>query len=231
MRVVITGANRGLGLALTRVWTSRGDDVVAGCRRPSEAVELAETGATVLPVDVGDEMSIDSFAAAVGDAPVDLLVNNAGVDARAFGVEDGARDALQVSGDRFLDVVRVNAVGPLLLTQALVENLRAADGAKLVNVSSQIGSLEVSQRIGRDVAYGASKAALNMITVKFAGLLRSDRVIAVALHPGHLRTDMGGPAGELDPAEAALLVVATLDALTMDDTGSFLRWDGTLHPW
>jgi NAD(P)-dependent dehydrogenase (short-subunit alcohol dehydrogenase family) len=230
-RVVVTGANRGLGLELTRVWTDRGYDVVAGCRRPADAAELAETGATVLEVDTGDASSIAAFAASIGDAPVDILVNNAGVDARAFGVAGDRRDALQVDGEVVLDVMRINVVGPMLVTRSLVPNLRAAGGARLIDVSSQVGSMEVGRNVGRDVAYTASKAALNMVMLKFAGLLEADGVITIALHPGHLRTAMGGPNAPLEPSEAAARIVDTIDGLTPDQNGSFLRWDGTVHPW
>ena len=122
-RIVITGANRGLGLELTRQHTARGDEVWAGCRRPDEASELLALTPHVLPVDMATEASIAAFAEALGPAPIDVLYNNAGIDARALGVDDGARDVLQISGDDFLEVMRVNAVGPMLLTRAVLDRL------------------------------------------------------------------------------------------------------------
>jgi NAD(P)-dependent dehydrogenase (short-subunit alcohol dehydrogenase family) len=100
-----------------------------------------------------------------------------------------------------------------------------------VNVTSQIGSMEVSQRIGRDAGYAVSKAALNMLTVKLAVRLRDEGIIAVLIHPGFLRTDMGGSAATMGPDESARHITATVDRLTIDDTGTFRRWDGTVHPW
>lgn len=229
--VVITGANRGIGLALARAHRERGDVVIAGCRTPAAAGELAATGAEVHAVDLGDAEAIERFAAAVGERPVDVLVNNAGLDARAFGAADAERDVLTLDASVLTDVLRVNTIGPWLLTRALVPNLRAAAGARVVMVSSQVGSMEVAQRIGRDVAYTTSKAALNMIAVKFAQALRPDGITVVAVHPGFVRTDMGGAGADLDPAEAAAGIVATVDALTLERSGSFLRWDGTTHPW
>ena len=94
-----------------------------------------------------------------------------------------------------------------------------------------MGSMELSQRIGRDVGYAVSKAALNMITVKLASRLRDEGIVAIVLHPGFLRTDMGGTAATMDPADAARQIVALVDSLTIADTGTFRRWDGSVHPW
>jgi NAD(P)-dependent dehydrogenase (short-subunit alcohol dehydrogenase family) len=126
--------------------------------------------------------------------------------------------------------MRVNVTGPYRLVQALAPNLRAASG-KVVNVSSQIASFEVAQKMGRDVSYAASKTALNMVTLKQSQALKDHGVAVVCLHPGWLRTDMGGSSADLDPADAAAKIVSTIDALTMAQTGQFLRWDGTVHPW
>jgi NAD(P)-dependent dehydrogenase (short-subunit alcohol dehydrogenase family) len=231
-RVVISGANRGLGLELARHHAGRGDEVWAGCRRPAAAVELRELTDHVLALDVGSAASIEAFAAAVGDAPVDVLLNNAGVDGRALGVPDDGRDVLQLSAEHVLDEIRINAIGPMLLTRALLEPLRQSPRPRIVNMSSTVGSMEVAATVGRDVGYVVSKAALNMITVKLAGRLRDDGIIVVALHPGLLRTALGTPRGNLeDPGPAAAEIVALIDGLTPDQSGSFLHRDGTVHPW
>ena len=231
-RVVITGANRGLGLELARVYASRGDEVWGGCRRPEAADELSELTGHVVELDMASEASIESFAAELGDGAVDVLINNAGVDARALGVPDTERDVLQLGVEPFLGEFRVNALGPMLLTRALLAPLRKADGARIVNVSSTVGSMEVAATIGRDVGYVVSKAALNMITVKFAAELRDDGIIAVALHPGLLRTALGTPRANLeDPAPAATEIVALVDSLTPAQSGSFFHRDGSVHPW
>ena len=230
MRVVITGANRGLGLALSRVYCDQGADVIAGCRTPSSSADLVATGAEVHAFDQGSEESIDAFAAAIGDRSVDVLINNAGIDATAVGVPSAERSVMELSGAAFLDVMRVNVVGPMLLTRALVTNLGATSG-RVVNISSQVGSMEVAQKIGRDVSYNSSKAALNMVTIKLAQAFKPMGVTVVAMHPGYLRTDMGGPSADLDPADAAAQIAATVAALTIDNSATFIRWDGTVHPW
>lgn len=228
--IVITGANRGLGLELARVYAERGDTVIAGCRRPNDATELRQVTEHVLPLDTGDESSIRGFVRAIGDRPVDVLVNNAGTDARGLGSDPATRGVLDQSGDDFLAQMRVNALGPMLLSRALAPNLRASVGT-IVNVSSQVGSMEVGRRLGSDVGYAASKAALNMVTIKLASALRSEGVTAIMLHPGYLRTDMGGSGADLEPADAARQIAETIDGLTIDDTGTFRRWDGSIHPW
>jgi NAD(P)-dependent dehydrogenase (short-subunit alcohol dehydrogenase family) len=228
--VVITGANRGLGLALARHYRTAGATVIAGCRNPSAAPELASTGAEVHPLDTSSPESIASFAAAVGDRPVDVLFNNAGIDARAVGATEAARSALELTAEQFQAVMAVNVLGPMLTVQGLAANLRAASG-KVVNVSSQVGSIEVAKRIGKDAAYTTSKAALNMLTLKQSQVLSPDGVAVIALHPGWLRSEMGGASADLDPADAATSIASVVEHLTTEQSGSFLRWDGTVHPW
>jgi NAD(P)-dependent dehydrogenase (short-subunit alcohol dehydrogenase family) len=228
--VVITGANRGLGLALAQQHLAQGATVIGGCRNPSAATTLTEAGAEVLQLDTGSGESIAAFGAAVGDRPVDLLYNNAGIDARAVGADDGARGALDITEAQFRSVMDVNVLGPLLVVQSLAANLQAA-GGKIVNISSQVGSIQVAQRIGRDVSYNSSKAALNMLTIKQSQVLRPLGVTVIAIHPGWVRSDMGGSGADLDPAESAAGIVKLVDNLTLDQTGSFFQWDGTIHPW
>jgi NAD(P)-dependent dehydrogenase (short-subunit alcohol dehydrogenase family) len=229
--VVVTGANRGLGLELVRAFAGRGDTVIAGCRDPGSATELRSLTGEVQSLDIGDQQSIDAFVTAVGERPVDVLVNNAGIDARNLGAADDERDVLVQSPEHLLGQVSVNAVGPLLLARGLLPRLRQASNPRIVNITSQIGSMEVSRTAGRDVGYAVSKAALNMITVKLASRLRDERIVAVMLHPGHLRTAMGGAAAAMDADDAARQITALVDRLTIDDSGSFLRWDGSVHPW
>lgn len=228
--VVITGANRGLGLELARQYLAAGAEVIGGCRNPAAATELTEAGAEVIALDTGSGASIAAFAAAVGDRPLDLLFNNAGIDARAVGAAETSRGPLDVTEEQFRAVFDVNVLGPLLMVRALAGNLRAATG-KVVNVSSQVGSIEVAHRIGSDVAYTTSKAALNMLSLKQSQALRADGVCVIALHPGWLRSDMGGPRADLEPATAAASIVAVVDHITIEQSGSFLRWDGSVHPW
>jgi NAD(P)-dependent dehydrogenase (short-subunit alcohol dehydrogenase family) len=228
-RVVITGANRGLGLALARAYSDRGVEVWAGCRTPETAEELRAVSSRVFALDMGSADSIAAFARNLDGAAVDVVVNNAGVDGRAFGAPDNARDVLALDVANIDAQMRVNAIGPMLLVRELLGSL--GRGSRVVNLSSQIGSMEVSAGMGRDVGYAVSKAALNMITVKLAWRLHDDGIICVAVHPGYLRTDMGGPGASMDAADAAVSLVSLADALTLAKSGQFLRWDGSVHPW
>ena len=228
--IVITGAGRGLGLALAKVYRAGGDTVIGGCRVPKNAEELGATGAEVVVLDMADLTSVAAFSEAIGERPVNALFNCAGVDARNFGIEDARRDAMVLDPATFEAVMRVNVTGPYALVQCLAPNLRAVKGT-IVNISSQVGSFEVARRIGRDVSYAASKTALNMVTLKQSQVLGPDGVTVIAMHPGWLKTDMGGSSADLDPAEAAAAIAVTVAALTPAQNGQFIRWDGQLHPW
>lgn len=228
--VVITGAGRGLGLALAQKYRADGHTVIGGCRNPRMAMELRASGAELVELDMSDLDSIRSFAASIKGRPIDVLYNSAGVDTRAFGATDETRGALTISPIDFESVMRINVTGPLALVQALVGGLRTARGM-VVNVSSQLGSMEVAQSIGRDVAYSVSKAALNMMTLKQSQAFAKDGVTVVAIHPGWLRTDMGGSEADLDTSDASFQIVDTVRTLTIADTGRFFRWDGAIHPW
>jgi NAD(P)-dependent dehydrogenase (short-subunit alcohol dehydrogenase family) len=228
-RVVISGANRGLGLALVKAYVERGDEVVAGCRTPGAAAELSTLGVDVHELDMGSPSSVERFGAVASGRPIDVVFNNAGVDGRAFGAPDSERDVLSLDPANLTAQMDVNAVGPMLLVRALLPAFRT--GSRIVNISSQIGSMEVSAKMGRDVGYAVSKAALNMITVKLAWRLHDDGIIAVAVHPGYLRTDMGGSSASMDASDSALGLQALADGLTLEQSGTFLRWDGSVHPW
>lgn len=229
--IVLTGANRGLGLELARAFAGRGDTVIAGCRNPSAATDLQAVTPHVHAIDLGDDASIAAFAAAAGDRQVDVVINNAAIDARNLGAADGERDVLVQPYDHFIGEIAVNTWGPLALVRGLLPNLRASGNGRIVNVSSQVGSMEVGATMGRDLGYSVSKAALNMVTVKLAMRLRDEGITAIALHPGYMNTAMGGANAPMQPADAAAAIASVVDGLTIADTGTFKRWDGTTHPW
>ncbi|MEL7158681.1 MAG: SDR family NAD(P)-dependent oxidoreductase [Actinomycetota bacterium] len=230
--VVITGAGRGLGLGLARQFATRGDRVIGTARNPTSAPELAAVADTVLPLDMTSDGSVASAAGAMDElGHVDVLINNAGINAEAVGAAPNARGPLQLGREHFLAVLDVNAAGPLVLTQALVPLLRNADGALVINISSQLGAMTFGHRAGNDIAYNASKAALNMITVRTATDLAPEHIGVVCIHPGWVKTEMGGSAASLGVDESAAAIADTVDGLTLADTGRFLRWDGTPHDW
>lgn len=233
-RVVVTGANRGLGLQFVRLCLERGDTVWAGCRTPDAAEDLrALDAAHVLPLDVADPASIAAFGRTVGVQAdgIDLLLNNAGANGTAFGADVERSGVLDLDPAHFHAQMDVNAVGPMLVTRALLPLLRSASSATIVNISSQLGSMALGARMLRDIGYNASKASLNMITTALAGTLAPDRIVVVAMHPGWVGTDMGGAEAPLTPEASARAVLDTVAKLGPKDSGTFLQWDGAKHPW
>ncbi|MFB6248528.1 MAG: SDR family oxidoreductase [Salinibacter sp.] len=232
--VLITGANRGLGLEWVRRLVGRVDRLFATCRRPGDADDLEALAdrhpdtVDLLALDVGDPAAIDAAADRVRreTGALDLLLNNAGINGGGSGDRFGTVDA-----DTMTTVLRVNAVGPHLLTQAVADLLRAAeDGATVVNVTSQLGSIARTSDGGWH-SYKASKAALNMCTRLQAGALKDDGVVVVAMHPGWVRTDMGGPNARLSTEEAVSGMLDVIEGLSPADAGRFLAYDGEELPW
>jgi NAD(P)-dependent dehydrogenase (short-subunit alcohol dehydrogenase family) len=229
MRVVITGANRGLGLGLARAYAERGDEVWATARKPAEAGELqalaraSEGRVRVHALDVRDDEQVGAFAAALGGAGVDVLINNAGV-AGTWSTTLQTFDA-----EEALRCFDTNALGAVRVTRALVPNLRAARG-KIANMTSRMGSIG-DNGSGRGYAYRLSKAALNMATRNVAHEVKGFGGIAIALHPGWVRTEMGGDGATEEIADAVARIVSVIDRLKPGDSGRFWHADGTELPW
>ena len=234
---LVTGANRGLGLEWVRQLADTVDRLYATCRRPTAAdalQDLAETHpdtVAVLGLDVTDDDAIADAVERVRreQGALHLLVNNAGVSGGATSDRFGSVDA-----ETMTEVLRVNAVGPHLMTQAFADLLTAgADDrgtATVVNVTSQLGSIERTSGGGWH-SYKASKAALNMGTRMQAAELKGDDVIVVAMHPGWVRTDMGGSNARLSTEESVTGMLDVIDDLKLSHTGQFLAYDGDELPW
>jgi NAD(P)-dependent dehydrogenase (short-subunit alcohol dehydrogenase family) len=234
--VLLTGANRGLGLEWTRQLAGRVDRLFATCRRPDEAPELATLAdkhpdtIEVVALDVTDPDAIAAAAERVEEATgvLDVLINNAGINGGGTGDRFGAVDQ-----ETMMDVFRVNAAGPHLMVQAFADLLRAGgadETSVVVNVTSQLGSIGNTNG-GSWHSYKASKAALNMCTRLQSGALKSDGVIVVSMHPGWVRTDMGGSNARLSPEESVDGMLEVIADVTPDDTGRFLTHDGGELPW
>ena len=240
-RVVVTGANRGLGLEFARQLAAEGDEVVATARHPKTADDLNKLATTsggrvtVVRLDVGDPSDIESAALHVGERfdAVDVLINNAGIWTAPDQADRASSGPLaELRPDAVTEVLRINAVGPLAVTQALAPRLAAARRAVVLNISSWLGSLEGAARQGRsNLAYGMSKAALNMLTLRLAAELAGQGTIVVSMSPGWVATDMGGPSAPLEPPESVKGMLNVLDALTPAQSGSFLDHAGAVMPW
>jgi NAD(P)-dependent dehydrogenase (short-subunit alcohol dehydrogenase family) len=217
--VVITGANRGIGLELTRQFTQRGDEVVAVCRKSCE--ELAKLDVEVVEgVDVADDAAVGQMATSLEGRAVDVLVNCAGI------LSDESLGDLDF--DRIRRQFEVNSLGPLRVTSALRDNF--GKGSKVAIVSSRMGSIEDNTSGGR-YGYRMSKAAVNMAGRSLANDLKDDGVAVAILHPGFVRTDMTGNQGLIDPPESAAGLIARIDEVTLETSGTFWHTNGEVIPW
>lgn len=221
--VLVTGANRGLGLEFARQLSARGDSVIATCRNPEAAQELRDSGVRVESLEAGDEASIAALGSRLEGMPIDLLLNNAGmgVGGRSFPDEDF--DGLA----RFFEV---NATGPMRLAQALLPNLRAGTGKRIVNVTSKMGSIG-DNTSGGAYGYRASKAALNMLTKSMALDLRREGFCCIVIHPGWVATSMGGSGAPLTAEQSVKDMLDVIDGLSPERTGRFLDFSGAELPW
>lgn len=230
-RFLITGANRGIGLELARQLAMRGERVFAACRQPDRAADLQALaaahpgGLTVVPLDVLDD---DSIARAVetvaGEAgALDGLVNNA-----AILLDDDTVDRADRS--RLRQTFETNALAPLVVARQFKPLLRKGQNPRLVNISSEMGS--IGSRTGPgDYIYSASKAALNMLTRLLSFEWRRDGITAIVLDPGWVQTDMGGSDADLTSQESVRGILQVIDGLTLKDSGRYLRWNGEELPW
>lgn len=230
--VLVTGANRGIGLEFVRQLLARGDRVVAACRQPGKASALNSLAGEypgrlhVLPLDVAEPKSHASLAAelplVLGETrALDLLINNAGV------LHAGERFG-EIRAAALTDSLQINAIGPLLLTQALAPLL--SDGARVANLSSQLGSIANCTRFGTP-SYNIGKAAQNMATRLLTHALAERRIVVLALHPGWVQTEMGGDDATLAPERAVEGLLKVIDAAELAASGTFLDWKGEPLPW
>ena len=222
--VVISGANRGIGLELARQYTADGAQVVAGVRDPDGAGELkALPGVQVHRLDVGDDASVAAFHAAVGDRPVDILIANAGV----FGARHQVLGTFDFAD--WLQTFNVNSLGPVRLAQAFAPNLRAGQDRTLVAITSTLGS--TSAHAGDMFAYRASKAALNNAWAGLAKAMAGDGIVCLPLHPGWVKTDMGGEGAQLTVTQSADGLRRMIAGARREQSGHVFDYDGQPLPW
>ena len=213
--ILITGANRGIGLEFARQYAQEGWDVIATARHPS--AELDALGVTVEPLDLSDADAVAEFSA---DRQLDLFIANAGTsEPKETQGPDNAR-AWQA-------MMMVNAIGPYQLAKALLPHMSA--GGKMIAISSGMGS--IADNSGGWVPYRTAKAALNMAWSSLAIEARKRGVTCVALSPGWVKTRMGGAGAEITPEESVTDMRSLIDRLTTDDSGKFLRRNGSELPW
>lgn len=223
--VVITGANRGLGLALARSFAADGWQVHACCRHPEKAAELRALGESVAlhRLEATDGLQVSSLARGLAEEPVDLLINNAAVRGRCG--DFGAIDY-----EEWGRAMAINVMAPLRLAEQFVELLAKSQRRLIVNISSLRGSIARNES-GGDYLYRSSKAALNMVTRSLARDLAGRGIIVVSAHPGWVQSEMGGEDAPLTPAESASDLRRLFDRLRPEDSGGFFDRDGRAIPW
>jgi NAD(P)-dependent dehydrogenase (short-subunit alcohol dehydrogenase family) len=228
--VFITGANRGIGLELTRQYLKKNTRVLAACRTPESAQSLSELKQSnpetlqVYPLEVTDEHSINTLAELIRDETIDVLINNAGISGGEH------QDIREMDYSRWALTLAVNTISPFRVTVALLDNLRRSRKPRIITLSSQLGSMLRPTSTG-NYAYRSSKAAVNKVMQGLAVDLRSENIIVCPIHPGWVQTDMGGSGADLTVQESASGLIQLIDRLELSDSGHFLKWNGEEHPW
>jgi NAD(P)-dependent dehydrogenase (short-subunit alcohol dehydrogenase family) len=220
MRIVVTGANRGIGLELVKQLVERGDVVDAVTRHPEDVPPLAHAHRC----DIADDAAVRALAAELGDAEIDIVINNAGVSG---GSHQSQRD---MDFGEAMRTYNVDALGPLRVSLALLPHLRRGHAKKLVHVTSGLGSIG-DNRSGGFYGYRMAKAALNMMSKNLAVELRGEGIASYVINPGWVQTDMGGTNAAITPTESVRSMLRVIDTATLEDSGEFLDWKGGRYPW
>jgi NAD(P)-dependent dehydrogenase (short-subunit alcohol dehydrogenase family) len=221
--VLITGANRGLGLEFARQYAADGWNVIATARSPERAGDLKALPVEVAALDVTDPGSVDALAKSLEGRKIDLLINNAGIFPRVRGIEE-------IDFEDYSRTLAVNTVGPVRVTRALLPNLRAGEMKTIVNITSRLGSIALTDN-GVFYGYRESKAALNMFTRTLANELKPEGFTCLTIHPGWVQTDMGGANANLTPEESISGMRAVIADKGPEDTGTYWSYGGEEVPW
>ena len=221
--LLLTGASRGIGRELLNQYKQDGWTVIAAVRDPGAVGEIGAD--QVLPLDVSSEESIVELKSMVGDTPIDVLWNNAGV------YLDKGRNLAETSFDIWSESFIVNTIAPMRVANAFAANVSASEKKTMAFTSSRMGSIGDLGGAANAYAYRSSKTALNMASALLANDLREAGVKTVVLHPGWVRTDMGGPSADIDTVTSASGMKKVVDGLTTEQSGGFLNYDGGEWPW
>ena len=235
--MLISGANRGLGFNLLKLYNDEGWQIHACCRSPDAASELqsladqADGRITIHRLDVEDPSTIADLKASLGSTPIDLLINMAGYLGKLALAEPGGLRAFgETDYDEWETAHRINCIGPMRMCEALVDNVEASDKKTIINISSIIGSI-ASDDFGNLYGYRASKSALNAVTHAMSLNLKDRGITVIPFHPGFVKTDMGGPGADIEIDESVTGIKSVVDKVTIADTGRYLTWEGGELPW
>lgn len=228
-RILITGANRGLGLEFVERYLESGDDVIATYRNEESSFDLINmrderSNLKLLHLDVSSNKSLNSFAENLGDSPIDIFINNAGV----YGPRNSSFE--NVNEENWIPAIKVNAIAPLLLTQLIIKNIRAGTDKKLIYITSKMGSIDDNKGGGAYV-YRSSKTALNAVVKSLSVDLKNENIAVALIHPGWVKTDMGGPNALIERDTSVRGMTEVISNLDITSTGNFYNYDGSIIPW
>lgn len=226
--LLITGANRGIGLEYVRQYLDDGWKVIACCRQPGKADELQSLAegrdCEIRALDVTDFAAVAKLGEELAAQPIDLLINNAGISGHSNQQIDN------IDPDNWHQVFTTNTMAPLMMVRALLPSLKKGQGKTIANMTSKMGSVADNES-GGSYIYRSSKAALNAVSMSLARDLEEDGIKVISLHPGWVETDMGGPNALIDTHESVRGLRKVIAGQTLRDSGAFRAYDGAGIPW
>ena len=223
--ILITGANRGIGLKFAQLLSNNINTVYVTTRDLNNCIELKKiNNIEILELDLLEKNSIKDFCSDVKDMPFDLIINNAGI------FQDEQMEETHLDPELWLDEMMINAIGPIVLTQKLKENLISGNEKKVVFISSQMGSIDDNYS-GGYYFYRTSKSALNSAAKSLSIDWKTDEISVLMLHPGWVKTDMGGSKAKLEIDESVNSMIKVIEASNISNTGSFLNYNGDKLEW
>lgn len=223
--ILITGANRGIGLEFVKQYVAEGADVIACCREPAKAEDLKKIGGKVrvMALSVDDPKSVENLKRILGDSPIDILINNAGIS----GPREPARGIIPF--EKWVDVFAVNSVAPVMVAVVFHDNLKKGQGKKLVTITSQLGS--IANHGGGALPYHASKAAVNSFMHGLSKEWAKEGISIGIFHPGWVQTDMGGKSAPVTPEQSVQGLRSRIAELNAANSGTFRDYANKELPW
>ena len=229
-KILVTGANRGLGLGLVKKFLKNNEKVICTTRNISKSKELIlckekyNDNLEICELDLLDKESPNILSNFLGNEPIDLFINNAGV------IGHLAQHFKSVSLNQWLDVLKVNLIAPLLITQSIIKNIEKSSERKIYFISSKVGSIEDNKSGGMYI-YRSSKTALNQVVKSLSIDLKPLGISVISLHPGWVRTEMGGPNALISVEESVNGMVDVISNTSIINSGQFINYDGKRLPW
>ena len=229
-KILVTGANRGLGLGLVKKFLKNNEKVICTTRNISKSKELIlckekyNDNLEICELDLLDKDSPNILSNFLGDETIDLFINNAGV------IGHSAQHFKSVSLNHWLEVLKVNLIAPLLITQSIIKNIEKSSERKIYFISSKVGSIEDNKSGGMYI-YRSSKTALNQVVKSLSIDLKPLGISVISLHPGWVRTEMGGPNALISVEESVNRMVDVISNTSIINSGQFINYDGTRLPW